>query len=138
MPISTLSSEEIYALLDNICSDDEEAIDNLMNDSDTEIVDRTALENVESDNLAAVMHEKDNSNISNFILTTKPTEALVQIAKPDYESVDDGDLPLSNLGEKRCHLEALVQIAKPDYESVDDGDLPLSNLGEKRCHLEIK
>ena len=105
MPISSLSSEEIYALLDNICSDDEEAIDNLMNDSDTEIVDRTALENLESDNLAAVMHEKYNSSISNFILTTKPTEALVQIAKPDYESVDDDDLPLSNLGEKRCHLE---------------------------------
>ena len=49
MPISSLSSEEIYALLDNICSDDEEAIDNLMNDSDTEIVDRTALENLESE-----------------------------------------------------------------------------------------
>ena len=46
VPVSSLSSEEIYVLLDNICSDDEEAIDNLMNDFDTEIVDRAALENL--------------------------------------------------------------------------------------------
>lgn len=49
VPVSSLSSEEIYVLLDNICSDDEEAIDNLMNDFDTEIVDRAALENLESE-----------------------------------------------------------------------------------------
>ena len=49
VPVSSLSSEEIYVLLDNICSDDEEAIDNLMNDFDTEIVDGAALENLESE-----------------------------------------------------------------------------------------
>lgn len=49
VPVSSLSSEEIYVLLDNICSDDEEAIDNLMNDFDTEIVDRAALENLENE-----------------------------------------------------------------------------------------
>ena len=35
IPISSLSSEEIYALLDSIDSEDEDDIDNLMNDSDT-------------------------------------------------------------------------------------------------------
>ena len=48
IPISTLSSEEIYALLDSIDNDDEEDIDNLMNDSDTEFVDRTAIEDLEN------------------------------------------------------------------------------------------
>ena len=77
-----------------------------MNDSDTEFVDRTALENFESQNLATEIHEKDDSNVSNFIQTTKLIEVLLQIAKPDSESVDYGDdVPLSNLVEKRCCLE---------------------------------
>ena len=42
IPISSFSSEEIYALLDSIDSEDEDDIDNLMNDSNTEFVDRTA------------------------------------------------------------------------------------------------
>ena len=46
IPISSLSSEEIYALLDSIDSENEEDIDNLMNDSDTKFVDRTAAENL--------------------------------------------------------------------------------------------
>ena len=77
-----------------------------MSDSDTEFVDRTALENFKSENLATVIHEKDDSNVSNFIQTTKPIEALLQITKPDSESVDYADDgPLSNLAEKRCCLE---------------------------------
>ena len=45
-----------------------------MDDSDTEFVDRTAIENLESDISEAVIweHEKDDSNISNFIPTAKP------------------------------------------------------------------
>ena len=38
IPISSLSSKEIYALLDEIDTDYEEEIDNLMNDSDTEFL----------------------------------------------------------------------------------------------------
>ena len=38
IPISNLSSKEIYALLDEIDTDYEEEIDNLMNDSDTEFL----------------------------------------------------------------------------------------------------
>ena len=56
--ISSLSSEEIYALLDSIDSEDEDDIDNLMNDSDTEFVDRTAAENLEHENVEVVTQEK--------------------------------------------------------------------------------
>ena len=49
IPISSLSSDEIYALLDSIESYEEEDIENLMNDSDTEFVDRSAVENKDSD-----------------------------------------------------------------------------------------
>ena len=54
IPISSLSSEEIYALLEDIVSDYEEEIDNLMNGSNTELVHRTSIENSESDISEAV------------------------------------------------------------------------------------
>ena len=44
VPISALSSDEIYALLDTIESDDEEDIENFMNDSDTEFIDESGIE----------------------------------------------------------------------------------------------
>ena len=40
-----MSSDKIYALLDTIESDDEEDIENLMNDSDTEFIDESLIEN---------------------------------------------------------------------------------------------
>ena len=43
IPISSLSSDEICALLDSIESDEEEDIENLVNDSDTEFVDRSRI-----------------------------------------------------------------------------------------------
>ena len=48
------------------------------------------------------MCEKDDTNGSNLIPTTKPVEILVKIAKPDPESEDDGDdVPLINLAAKK-------------------------------------
>ena len=48
--ISSISSDEIYALLDSIESDEEEDIDSDNdNDSDTEFVDRSVIENKDSD-----------------------------------------------------------------------------------------
>lgn len=45
-----------------------------------------------------MIHEKFGSNVSNFIPTVKTIEAAVRVAKPDFESVDDGEaVPLSNL-----------------------------------------
>ena len=79
IPISNLSSEEINSLQDNIDSDYEEKIDNLMNDFNTEFVDRIAIENSECDISEVVIHEKDDSNGSNFIPTTKPIEAVVKV-----------------------------------------------------------
>ena len=49
IPISTLSSDEIYPLLDSIESDEEVDIKNLMNDLYTEFVDRSIVKNKDSD-----------------------------------------------------------------------------------------
>ena len=91
IPISSLSSEQIYALLGSIDSKDEDDIDNLMNHSDTEFVDRTAAEKLEHENVEVVTQEKDDFNGSNHIPTAKPIEAVVQIAKPSAASVDGDD-----------------------------------------------
>ena len=80
IPISNISSEEINTLQDNIDSNYEEKIDNLMNDFNTEFVDRTAIQNSESDISEVVICEKDDSNVSNFIPTTKPIESVVKSA----------------------------------------------------------
>ena len=43
VPISSFSSGKIYKLLENIDRDDEEDIENLMNDYENEIVERTVI-----------------------------------------------------------------------------------------------
>ena len=77
IPISSLSSDEIYALLDSIEIDEEKYIDNLMNDSDTEFVDRSVVENKDSD--MHVDEEPDttsNDAHSNLIPTHLPIQAV--------------------------------------------------------------
>ena len=93
IPTSSLSSDEIYALLDSIGSDEEEDIENLTNDSDTEFVDRTVVENKDSD-----MHVDEdpettsNDAHSNLIPTHLPIQAVVRQEVPEEESSDDGPL----------------------------------------------
>ena len=58
IPISSLFSEEICALLDDIDSGYEEETDNLINKSDTEFLDRTAIDTSENDISEAVKREK--------------------------------------------------------------------------------
>ena len=48
VPISSMSSDDIYAMLDTINSDDEEDIENLMNNSDTEFIDQSTIESDQS------------------------------------------------------------------------------------------
>ena len=45
VPITSMSSDEIYALLGTIESDDEEDIENLINDLDTKFIDKSLIEN---------------------------------------------------------------------------------------------
>ena len=75
IPISNLSSNEIYALLDTIDSDDEEDIENLMNDSDTEFVDQSLVKNKD---VHEGMQPKKSTNGEhcNHISTKQPTEAV--------------------------------------------------------------
>ena len=67
-PISSLSSDEIYALLDSTESDEEEDIENLINDSDTEFVDRSVVENKDS-NMHVVRSQKPQAMMLTLILS---------------------------------------------------------------------
>ena len=63
--VSSLSSDEIYALLDSIESDKEEDIENLMNDSDTKFVDRSVVKNKDS-NMHVDEEPETTSNDAQF------------------------------------------------------------------------
>ena len=90
IPISSLSSDEIYALLDSIESDEEEDIENLMNDSDTEFVDRSVVENKDSDmHVDEEPETTSNDAHSNLIPTHLPIQAVVRRDVPEEESSDD-------------------------------------------------
>ena len=93
IPISSLSSDEIYALLDSIESDEEEDIENLMNDSDTEFVDRSVVENKDSDmHVDEEPETTSNDAHSNLIPTHLPIQAVVRQDVPEEESSDDEPL----------------------------------------------
>ena len=93
IPISSLSSDEIYALLDSIESDEEEDIENLMNDSDTEFIDRSVVENKDSDmHVDEEPETTSNDAYSNVIPTHLPIQAVVRQDVPEEESSDDEPL----------------------------------------------
>ena len=76
IPISFLSSDEIYAPFDSIESEEED-IRNLMNDSDPEFTDRSVVEN--KDYEMHVVEEPDttsNDAHSNLISTHLPIQAV--------------------------------------------------------------
>ena len=74
IPISSLSSDEIYTLLKSIESDEED-IENLMNDSDTEFADRSVVENKDSDKHVDEKPETTSNDAhSNLILTHLPIQ----------------------------------------------------------------
>ena len=84
IPISNFSSDEIYALLETIDSDDKENMENLKNDSDTEFVHQSLVENKY---VHKGMHPKksDNEEHSNHIPIKLPIEAVVRQAIPEEE-----------------------------------------------------
>ena len=78
IPISSLSSDEIYVLLDSIESDEEEDLENVMNDSDTDFVDRSVVENKDSDmHVDEEPETRSNDSHSNLIPTHLPIKAVV-------------------------------------------------------------
>ena len=91
--MSSLSPDEIYALLDSIESDKEEDIENLMNDSDTDFVDRSVVENKDSDmHVDEESESTSNGAHSNLIPTHLPIQAVVRQDVPEEESSDDEPL----------------------------------------------
>ena len=96
VPIRSMSSDEIYALLDTIGRDDEEDIGSLMNDSDTELIDESLIENGGSKgDLTLSTSCLDIENHLNNPNTPTPIEAVVGISQPDSDS--DDDVPLNSL-----------------------------------------
>ena len=86
--------------MDSIESDKEEDIENLMNDSDTEFVDRTVVENKDSDmHVDEEPETRSNDAHSNLIPTHLPIQAVVRQEVPEEESSDDE--PLITLAYKR-------------------------------------
>ena len=93
IPVSSLSSDKIYALLDSFESDKEEDIENLMNDSDTEFVDRSVVENKDSDlHVDEEPETTGNDAHSNLIPTHLPIQPVVRQDVPEKESSDDEPL----------------------------------------------
>ena len=91
-----MSSDKIFALLDTIESDDKEDIENLMNDSDTEFIDESLIENGGSkSDLLLLTSCLDIENHLSDPNTPTPIEAVVRISQPDSDS--DDDVPLSSL-----------------------------------------
>ena len=92
IPISSLSFDEIYVLLNSIESDEED-IENLMYDSDTEFVDRSVVENKDSDIHVDEEPESTSKDAhSNLIPTHLPIEAVVRQNIPEEEPSDDEPL----------------------------------------------
>ena len=89
IPISSLSSDEIYALLKSIESDKED-IENLMN---TEFVDISVVENKDSDmHVDEKPETTSNDAHSNLIPTHLPIQAIVTQDAPDKETSNDEPL----------------------------------------------
>ena len=93
IPISSFSFDEIYAFLDSIESGEEEDIENLMNDFDTEFVDRSVVENKYSDmHVDEEPETTSNDAHSNLIPTHLPIQAVVKQDVPEEESSDEETL----------------------------------------------
>ena len=92
IPISCLSSDEIYALLDSIESDEEEDIENLMNDSDTEFVDRSVVDKDSDMHVDEEPEATSNDAHSNLIPTHLPIQAVVRQGVPEEKSSNDEPL----------------------------------------------
>ena len=91
--ISSLSSDEIYALFDSIESDEEEDIQKLMNDSDTDFVDRSVVQNKDSDmHVDEKPETTSNDAHSNLIPTHISIQAVVRPDVPEEEQSDDKPL----------------------------------------------
>ena len=94
--------------MDSIESDEEEDIENLMYDSDTEFVDRSVAENKDSNmHVDEELETTSNDAHSNLIPTHLPIQAVVRQDVPEEESSDDE--PLITLAKQK---ETCVEMEK--------------------------
>ena len=95
VPVSGMSLVQIYALLDAADSVDKEDIENLINESDTEFIDQSAIENGDVDSDLSLTKNKIETE-NHVIPSSIPIDAVVRVSKPDLDSADS-DIPLSSL-----------------------------------------
>ena len=95
VPVSGMSLVQIYALLDAADSVCKEGIENLINESDTEFIDQSAIEYGDVDSDLSLTKNKIETE-SHVIPSSIPIDAVVRVSKPDLDSADN-DIPLSSL-----------------------------------------
>ena len=128
--ISTLSSDEIYAMLDSIESDDEEDIENLMNDSDTEFFEESGIENTDFKNSS--IDTKSTAVIDN-IQTATPIEAVVRIIDPES---DDEGVPLSNIATNKLTVKQPNWTWKKQFKPLEIKKCTFAEEGIININLE--
>ena len=124
IPIYSLSYDEIYALLDSIESGKEEDIENSMNDSDTEFVDRSVVENKDSDmHLDEKPETTSNDAHSNLIPTHLPIQPVRQDVPEEESSNDEPLITLAKQKEpvwkwRKCFAKTPLQPCSLKEEGV--------------------
>ena len=90
VPVTSMSSDKICALLDTIESDGKEDTENLKNDSDTKFIDESLIESGGSkSDLSLSTSCLDIENHLSDPNTPTPIEAVARISQPDSDSDDD-------------------------------------------------
>ena len=134
-----MSSDKIYALLDTIESDDED-IENLMSDSDTEFTDDSKSDLLLSTSCLDIENHLSEPN------TPTPIEAVVRISQPDLDSDDDVPLSSSQVSKadkewkwrkqfKRAYVEKCV-FAEDGIVNIDVQDPSPMQIFAKTVDLE--
>ena len=96
VPITSMSSDEIYALSDTIDNDDEEDIENIMNDSDSKFIDKLLIENSGSkSDLSLSTSCLDIENHLSDPNAPAPIETVVRTSQPGPDSLDN--IPFNSL-----------------------------------------
>ena len=107
--MKSVSSEEIYALLDGVHSADELDIDNLMNDSDTKYIAEEEIQQVTHDT-SIIIPEANTHVVKAIPIREEPKKRT----KKQKEEAWKWDKKPSMKSKERCELlpEVKVQLAK--------------------------
>ena len=147
VPITSMSSDKIYALLDTIESDDKKDLLNLRNDSGSKFIDKLLIEN--SDSISDLSLSTSCLHIENHLSdpsTPTPIETVVRISQPDSGSLDNVSFNSLQVPKgdkewkwrkqlKREYVEKCV-FAEDGIVNIDFQDLSRMQIFAKTVDLE--